>query len=158
MKNLYLLLALGVFFLVSSCKTDKSYTLTYVYDYENILSDEEKLQLDQLFVEHEQKTTNEIVLVTVGDYAESENIDLYTEDFRAKHLIGKAEKNNGVLIVFSSKNSEVRITPGTGLLKMDEEGMTKHLIDEVMIPRFEEEAYFQGLLEGSQEMIEYLEK
>ena len=159
MKKFYLMMVLCTLFLITNCKDNKTYTLKYIYDYEQDLDDNQKLKLEKLFVEHEKKTSNEIVLVTVGDYGkENGNIDVYSLDFKAKHLIGKVNKDNGVLIVFSKKNSEVRITPGSGLLKIDKSGKTNYLLKSVMTPRFEKKKYFEGLWECSLELIKYLEE
>lgn len=158
MKNLYLLFVLGALILTSSCNTNETYQLKYIYDYEKILSNDEKLQLDKLIVAHEQKTGNEIVLVTTANYEDEGDIEVFTLSFQSTHLVGKPDKDNGVLIVFSGKNSEVRITPGKGLAKMDEDGVTKDIIDNVMLPEFKKEEDFQGLLKGCRQIIEYLEK
>ena len=156
MKKIYPLIAILVL-LTINCNKKNTYQLTYIYDYEEVLTDDQKLELDKLFVDHEKKTSNEITLVTTGDYGEEENIELYSLDFMAKHPIGKNGKNNGVLIVFSQSKSEVRITPGTGLKYLDESGTTAHLIKEVMIPKFEKKEYYEGLLDGCKQLIDFLE-
>ena len=157
MKKIHLIMVLCSLILLTNCKKHIKYTLKYVYDFEQVLSDEEKVKLDELFVNHEKKTTNEIVLVTVKDYGTEGNIEVYSLDFKAKHILGKANKDNSVLIVFSKNKSEVRITPGSDLLKVDKSGMTKYLLDKVMVPQFNKKKYFEGLWEASLKLTNYLE-
>jgi uncharacterized protein len=145
-------------FILINCKQGNRYTLKYIYDYEKVLDDDQKMRLDKLFVELEQKTTNEIVLVTTENYGNEDNIDLYSLDFKVKHLIGKKNKDNGILIVFSKKKSEVKILPGSDLQKLDKSGKTNYVIKSIMIPKFEKKEYFNGLWEGSLELIKYLEE
>jgi len=158
MKKLYTILVISTLFLLINCKKSNSYALKYIYDYEQVLTDDQKMKLDKLFIELEKKTTNEVVLVTVEDYGDEGNIELYSINFKVKHIIGKPDKDNGVLIVFSKQKSEVRITPGSDLLEMDKNGKTNEIIKNIMIPKFEKKEYFEGLWEGSLELIKYLGK
>jgi uncharacterized protein len=158
MKKMLFLMLVCSFIVLSNCKPDKTYNLKYIYDYEEVLDDEQRMKFDQLFIEHEKKTGNEIVLVTTEDYGELENIELFSLDFKTKHPIGKADKDNSVLIVFSKNKSEVRITPGTYHLKMDKTGKTEFIVKKIMIPKFEKKEYFDGLWTGSQQIISFLEQ
>ena len=137
MKKLYLMMVICTLCIIINCKQGNRYTLKYIYDYEKVLDDDQKMRLDKLFVGLEKKTTNEIVLVTVGDYGNEANIELYSLDFKVKHLIGKKNKDNGILIVFSKKKSEVKILPGSDLRKLDKSGKTNYVIKSIMIPKFE---------------------
>jgi uncharacterized protein len=157
MKLVNIIPVISILLLITSCNSDNTYTLKYIYDNEGVLTDEQKIKLDKLFVDHEKKTTNEIYLVTTKDYDGQENIDLFTLDFQSKHIIGKPDKNNGVLIVFSDTQSEVRITPSSGLSKMDEDGITSEIITDIMLPKFEKDENFEGLWEGNVKLVEYLE-
>jgi uncharacterized protein len=158
MKKIFLLMAMYILFMIVNCTQNQSYTLKHIYDFEQVLENDQKLKLDELFVKFEQKTGNEIALVTISDYGDNDNIDVYSLDFKAKHVLGKAGKDNSVLIVFSKAKSEVRITPGSDFVQMDKSGTTKYIIDSVMITKFNNKDYFEGLWNGSQKVIDYLEK
>jgi uncharacterized protein len=158
MKKIFLLMAMYILFMLVNCTPKKSYTFKHIYDFEQVLDNDQKIKLDELFAKFEQKTGNEIALVTIGDYAENDNIEVYSLDFKAKHVLGKDDKDNSVLIVFSEKNGEVRIIPGSDFAQMDKSGTTKSILDSVMIPKFNNKDYFEGLWDGSQKIIDYLEK
>ncbi len=94
------LLPLLLMILILCCSSTSKQDLTFVFDNEQVLSDEQEKTFDRLFKEHEQKTTNEIVLVTTPNWGEEENALLFAVDFGNKLGIGKKEKDNGVVIVF----------------------------------------------------------
>jgi uncharacterized protein len=71
--------------------------------------------------------------------------------------VGTKEKNNGVTIVFSKTLREVRISTGLGLEQKLTDAMCKKVIDELMIPRFKEGNYAQGITDGLKEVIRLLE-
>ena len=101
-----------IVFIVSSCsepKKEKKKIETFVYDYEQVLSEKEEREISNLFRDHEKKTTNEIVLVTTSNYGEDKNILFYSVNFGERNAIGKPNKNNGVVIVYSKAFSQVRV-------------------------------------------------
>jgi uncharacterized protein len=158
MKKYYLLLIISTLILMPNCKRNTKYELKYIYDFEQVLTNKQKVTLDKLFDELKTETGNEVVLVTTADYGKEENIYLYSLDFKAKRGIGNNNKDNGVLIVFSKNKGEVSITPGKELQKMDTSGETNNIINNIMIPKFEKKEYYEGILEGSQQVVKFLKE
>ena len=141
-----------------SFKTETKIIETFVFDNENILTPEESKQLDSLFRAHEERTTNEIVLFTTPDYGEfSNNID-FSVDFGNKYGIGKADFDNGVVIVFSQTKKEVRISTSSGTEKVLTDQIAKKMIDSLMMPKFKAGLYFEGLKDGSRAIVNFLDK
>lgn len=120
----------------------------YINDFENILSDKEEEKLSKMVMDHEKTTSNEIAVVTVS------TIEPYSEMFEFslaianKWKVGKAAKNNGVLIVVSKTLREIRIQNGLGISERLSDEETKLIIDKYMIPAFKKGKYFQGIEKG----------
>lgn len=144
-----------VFFLLS-CNTKKD--TVWVLDKEKILNQDQISKLDSLFKDHERKTSNEIALVTTPDYGRDSSILFYSVNFSRKHGIGKKQKDNGVLIVFSRAKRETRIATGYGTEKVLKDEIAKRIIDSLMLPQFRQGNFFEGLWNGSKAITEFLEK
>jgi len=151
-----ILITLITLFSCSSKKTEK--LPTFIFDNEKILNESQIKELNDLYKNHEKKTSNEIVLVTTDNYGNEENILMFTVQFGNMHQIGKKDKNNGVIIGFSKKNKEIRISTGYGIEKILKDEIVKKIIDSLMIPNFREEKHFEGILVGSKAIIDLLEK
>lgn len=141
-----------------SCAPKESKELTFVYDYENIFTEQQKNKLIKLLKEHEKKTTNEIVIVTTSDWGDQENIVFFTQDFFEREGVGKKGKNNGVVITFSKNKRETRIGTGYGTEKVLKDEITKKIIDNIMIPQFKNYNLFDGIYLGASEVIKFLER
>ncbi len=146
----------SVLFLLS-CNTEKENT-TWVLDNERILTPKQIAKLDSLFKDHERKTSNEIALVTTPDYGSDSSILFYSVNFSRKYGIGKKDKNNGVLIVFSMANRETRIATGYGIEKVLKDEIAKKIIDSIMLPQFRNANYFEGLWNGCKAITDFLER
>jgi uncharacterized protein len=155
MKNI-LIIIIGTSLLCCQLKETKTIE-KFVFDDENILSDKEEKELNTLFKEHEKKTSNEIVLHTTSSYGDKENILIYSTDYANEKGIGKKEKDNGVVIVFSKAFREVRINTGYGTEKVLKDDLAKKIIDSLMVPQFKEQKIFEGLRSGSKEIVRFLE-
>jgi uncharacterized protein len=157
MKNTLLI----SFIIVSliGCTSGRRDKLTrFVYDYEDVLNEEQENKFNDLFKKFEDKTSNEFVLVTTDTYGNEEGIVSYANQFCNINGIGNPDKENWVVMVFSKKNSQIWMTTGTGIEKEGKDEMSQMIIDSIMLPQFKEENYFDGLWSGSNKIIEFVEK
>ncbi|MFI5407173.1 MAG: TPM domain-containing protein, partial [Nitrososphaerales archaeon] len=97
-----------------ACKVKAASNRNWVYDYESVLDSSQRERLANLYIGHERKTTNEIVLITTPTYENDTSILFYSVNKFRQLGIGKKNINNGVLIVYSGANRQVRITNGYG--------------------------------------------
>jgi uncharacterized protein len=132
--------------------------LTYVYDNEHILTSNQIKSLDSLFRSHERTTTNEIVLVTTPDFGKFESNLLFAVDFGNRIIVGKKDYNNGVIISVSKSKRSIFIATGKGTEKKLQDQIVKEFIDNLMIPKFKDGLYYEGLWNGSIAIIHFLEK
>lgn len=138
--------------LVVFAKTDLTFPEPkgYVNDYENIISNDE--ELENLIADFEATSTVEIAVVTTSDFQ-----DTYIEDYSIRLFeawgIGKADKDNGILIVVSSNQRESRIEVGYGLESIITDATAGRIQDYYMIPYFKNGDYSTGINEGVKAII-----
>lgn len=130
----------------------------WVNDFENIFTVEQEKTLDSLIVEYEQRTTTEIVVITIPASATDKNsFDELTLKIAKSWGVGKKVKNNGILIGISKGHRKIRIQNGLGIEKELTDNQTKQIIDKIMIPNFKVDNYYKGLFDGIQEIKKALD-
>ncbi len=119
----------------------------YVTDGAHILSVKEKAGLEAKLKTFEASTPVEIAVVTVNTTG-----NLSIEDFAAKLFkkwgIGKKDKNNGVLLLVAYKDRKVRIATGSGIVQKLTDSSCKTVIDEIMVPKFKTNDFYEGIDEA----------
>ena len=103
----------------------------------------------------EAETTNQLVILTI-DELDGETIEQYALEVFNQNRLGQEGKDNGILILFSKLDKEVRIEVGYGLEPYITDAVASRIIRNTMIPRFKEEDYFGGLDEATDQIIEFL--
>jgi len=130
----------------------------FVIDQVGILDSLQTEKLNRLYIDHERKTTNQIVLLTADSFYPDSTIEDYALHRFNQLGIGQKKINNGVLIVFSAKKRQVRIATGLGTEKVLTNTIAAKIIDSIMLPQFKQQKYFEGLWKGSIDIIHFLEK
>jgi uncharacterized protein len=116
----------------------------YVADFAQILSDDDEQQLFILSKIIDDKSKDQIAVVTV------DTLGLYSiEEFSYKLLekwgVGQKELNNGILIVLALKEKKVRIEVGYGLEPLITDSIAALIIQNYGLPYFRESNYGKGL-------------
>jgi uncharacterized protein len=131
----------------------------FVNDYAHLFTNGEVASLDSLVRAFEKKTTVQMAVATLTPGTVSDD-DF--EDFTFVMIntwgVGQKQTNNGILIVLAPDLRRVRIQNGYGIEKYMTDAETKAIIDEVLLPRFREEKYYEGTQEGILAIISKLEK
>lgn len=153
-----ILISLIIISLIGCTSGRKNKLARFVYDYEEVLDEEQENQFNDLFTKFQKKNSKEFVLVTTDSYGDEEGITSYANQFCNINGIGEPGKDNWIVIVFSKKNSEIWMTTGDGIVKDGKDEVSQMIIDSIMLPQFKEEKYFEGLWSGSNEIIEFIEK
>ena len=125
----------------------------WVFDHEEVISETEEDALNEIISQFEKETTNEIVIVTTPDIGEHEKMVFYALEFGDRLGVGKKDKNNGLIIVFSSTLSETFIATGLGTEYILTDPICKNIVDEQMVPKFRDGNYYQGIESGLKECI-----
>ena len=123
-----------------------------VNDMANVLTDQEKQQLESELVQFNDQTSTQIAILTVPSLKGYDIADFSTQVFN-KWKIGQAGKNNGILVVFKPKTADAKgavfIVTGYGLEGiLPDAVINRNVVDHEMIPRFRTGDIYGGLLAG----------
>lgn len=140
-----------------SCSSNVKKDVSPIFDYEEVLTKSQENALTKIIVQHEIATANQIAIVTTPDWGEFENALMYSVNFGNIHGVGQKETDNGVVIVFSQKQRETRISTGYGTEEVLKDHIAKKIIDSLMIPNFKEGKIYEGILAGTNEIVRFLE-
>ncbi|PJJ09265.1 TLP183/Psb32/MOLO-1 phosphatase superfamily protein [Flavobacterium sp. 1] len=109
---------------------------TSVYDYANVLSAQEKTQLEEKLIKYSDSTTTQIVVITI-ESLKNEDVSLLATNWGQKWGIGGTEKNdNGVIILLAKNERKIAINPGYGLEDRLTAGIGGEIIRNIIIPEF----------------------
>lgn len=118
-----------------------------VNDFASMLSQPVIEKLESELVSYEEKTGNEIAVVTVknlqGTTVEDFAVRLFEE-----WKIGKKEKDNGVLFLIAKDERKVRIEVGYGLEPNLTDAQSHNIIRNIVSPAFKAGYYDQGVTAG----------
>lgn len=151
------LLSISAFCFFTQCDS-KPTQINYVSDIAGVLDSIQISKFNDLYRNHEKLTTNQIVLLTTDSFSPDSTIEEYALKQLRNMGIGQKNVNNGLLIVFSKSLRKVRIELGYGTETVLTSAKAKNIIDSIMVPRFKEEKYFEGLWNASKEITGFLEK
>ena len=132
---------------------DFPFPIGSVSDYEKIFNENQIENLTKIITEYEERTTREIAIVTINSIEPYEDISDYSSDLANEWGIGKSESDNGLLILFSKKLREIRISTGYGTEKILTDMLCKKVIDETIIPEFKKGDYYSGIEKGMTELM-----
>ena len=127
-----------------------------VVDQANIIDSLTEQQISTQLEAHEQKTSNQIVVVTLSSL---ENYDISDYGVQlARHWgIGQKDINNGSVLIIAPNERKVRIEVGYGLEGVLSDGFAHQIIQQDILPSFRIGDYQGGIAQGVSQMIELLE-
>jgi uncharacterized protein len=158
MKKLSLLVLLMALFAWAQVArgADVPYLTGRVNDYAGILSEDANRSLSEKLKEHEERTTNQVVVLTIPSL-QGESIEDYANEVFNEWKLGQRDQDNGILIVVVPDERKMRIEVGYGLEGSMTDLMASRIIREVMAPRFREGDYNGGITDGALAVVNVLE-
>ncbi len=121
---------------------------TSVYDYVNLLTKEQKTNLENKLVRYSDTTSTQIVVAIIAS-TEGENIAYLAANWGEKWGIGDAAKDNGILVLLAKNDRKITIQSGKGVEEFLTDFESKRIIDRIIIPEFKKGDFYSGLDLGS---------
>jgi len=158
-KNTSLFLQLLVCFLVTQISfaqftiPEKPSFQTSVYDYANVLSADEKTQLEEKLVRYSDSTSTQIVVITI-ESLKGEDVSQLATKWAHTWGLGQAKEDNGVIILVAKDERKIAINPGYGLEDRLTAGIGGEIIRNIIIPEFKAGSYYNGLDKGADALFD----
>lgn len=123
-----------------------------VVDTANLLPSSVEQKLTQQLKAYEDKTTTQVVVVTMNTL---QGYDIADFGYQlGRHWgIGQAGEDNGVLLIVAPKERKVRIEVGYGLEGTLTDALSKQIIDYEIIPHFKQKDFAGGIQAGTHAIL-----
>jgi uncharacterized protein len=122
---------------------------TSVYDYANVLSATEKVQLEGKLIKYSDSTTTQIVIVTIKSLNGEDVSQLATKWAQTWGIGGTAKDDNGVIVLLAKAEKKIAINPGYGLEDRLTAGIGGEIIRNIIVPEFKTGSFYNGLDKGT---------
>lgn len=149
---IFLSLLLPVFFIKTVQANHLPAYQGYVNDFANVLNDDFEHKLESKLKDYDQKTTNQIAVVTI-DSTQNETIEDYSIHLADQWKPGVKGKDNGILMLFAMKDHKMRIEVGRGLEGELTDIESKHILDDTIRPLFRANKIEEGVDKGVDAVI-----
>lgn len=141
---------------VAAQPAEVPYLTGRVVDNAEILSAETRRRLTETLRRHEQKTSNQVVVLSVPTI-HGESVEEYAVRVFEQWKLGQQGKDNGVLVVIVPQDRRMRIEVGYGLEGVLTDAHASRIIRNLMTPRFREDDFSGGVARGVNAVIAQLE-
>lgn len=126
-----------------------------VVDQAGILDGSARTSLDEKLRVLEDKTTNQLVVVTLPSL-QGTSIEDYGYQLGRHWAIGQKGKNNGALLIVAPNERKVRIEVGYGLEGSLTDAVTRLIIENSILPRFRGNDFAGGISRGTDDILAVL--
>jgi len=124
----------------------------YVNDFAHVLSPNATVSLNAKLGSLDQKTTDQVAVVTVNT-TQPETIEDYSIHLADQWKVGQKGKDNGVIMLFAMKDHRMRIEVGRGLEGDLTDIQSKHIQTDIITPEFKQGNYEVGITKGVDAVI-----
>ncbi len=128
---------------------------SYVSNPDNLISEGTVAQVNQQLGALEQQTTSQVAVVLLNSIGEETDFN-FAQDLFKEWGIGKANKDNGLLILFIKDQRKIRLHTGFGLEGVLPDAICKRIETQLMVPHFKEGNVDAGILAGVEEVNKIL--
>jgi uncharacterized protein len=135
---------------------DVPYMSGRVVDGAEILSALARRDIDAKIAAHEAKTTDQIAVLTVPSL-QGDTVEQFATAVFDAWKLGRKDRDNGVLVVVCPPERRLRIEVGYGLEGTLTDVAASRIIRNVITPRFKDNDFDRGLVEGIDAIVAALE-
>ena len=128
----------------------------YVVDQANLLNEETIQELTARLEDHNQRTTNQVAVLTIPTLEGGDIDDFATRTYETWDL-GSGEKTNGALLVIAPRDRKMVIRTGYDLEPYLTDAYANRIIQEVIAPQFRKDNFDAGVKAGVNAILEKVE-
>lgn len=132
---------------VETVPNNKLVTGSYVSNPDNIIRTETVTTIDSVLATLEYQSTAQVAVVLLNSIGDMDPFDFAQELFDSWG-IGKAQTDNGLLILLVKDKPTIRFHTGDGLEGVLPDAVCKRIQMEKMVPYFREDNYDEAMLQG----------
>lgn len=129
---------------------------SHVTDLTETLSSMEISRLEQQLTDFEAKKGSQIALLIIPT-TQPETIEQYSIRVAEVWKLGRKGIDDGVLLLVAKNDRTLRIETGYGLEGVLPDALARHIIDEIIVPKFRQGHFFGGLQAGVEQIISIIE-
>ena len=119
----------------------------YVTDEAGLLTPQQIASLSQTLADYEQRTSNQLVILTVKSL-EGRDIESYSIAVAEAWKPGQKGRDNGAILVIAPNERKVRIEVGYGLEGALTDAKSAQIIRNILAPHFRTGDYYGGMVEA----------
>ena len=127
-----------------------------VNDFANIIEPSWERRIAQGIKKFENDTGHEIAVLTVKELPGRSSIEIFAIEVARAWGVGKAQRDNGVLLVVAHNDRQMRIEVGYGLEGSLTDASADAIIRRVLVPAFRGDTYGQGIDDGVKAIIDVI--
>ncbi len=125
----------------------------FVNDFAGLLTAESAKSLNDDLIAFEQRTSNEIVVVTVKSLGGKDIAD-YAREIGTTWGVGKKGKDNGIVFLIAPNERKMRIQTATGVRSILTDAKADEIRDNIVIPCFKSRNIPKGIIDGTHAIID----
>src|SRR3989344_2379455 len=150
-KQVLILFVILFFLANTSAQELPNFQDKYVNDFAHLFDGNETSQLRALLINVEQNTTAEVVVVTINTTSPLSPAQYRTELFNF-WKIGKEDKDNGLLILYSLTENRIEVETGYGLEGILPDSKLGRMLDDYYVPSRDSGKVQEGIVSFTNEV------
>lgn len=135
---------------------EKPAVLYPVYDEANLLSEQEKNELNSKLIKFADSTSTEIEVIIIPS-AKGEDVNFLATMFGEKWGIGKKEVDNGVVFLIATEDHTMSIQQGRAVEQYLTASVAGQILDYIVTPHFKKGEWYDGINRGTSAIMEAVE-
>jgi uncharacterized protein len=112
--------------------------------------------LTSLLAAHESKTTNQVAVLTLASL-EGEPLEEFSHRVASAWSLGQKGTDNGILLLVAIQERKIRIEVGYGLEGTLTDARSAQIIRHEIVPRFRQGNFSEGIVAGTQAILNTIE-
>lgn len=155
LKILFSFLLISFYSFVSAQYTipPKPAVLYPVYDEANLLTNQEKNELNNKLIKFADSTSTEIEVIIISS-TKGEDVNFLATQFGEKWGIGQKDTDNGVVFLIATEDHTMSIQQGRAGEQYLTASVAGQILDYIVTPNFKQGKWYEGINRGSSAIME----